>query len=424
MKFSDVSSSSQQELCRRCQDLDVLNLLHEEIPWKSYQDLGQAAEDGSNLIRSIGKTGSIQFKDNCSLCWCLFAMTPNPSSPAQEVLIFPDWTMSRLIGDRRPDVATEEKRPYAKCLLVALRPSSRIGLAAAANGGDGLCIMEGDNADHVKNLGARLVESCSLNTGVIKEWLSTCLRLHGPHCGPVYTEDLQGIRLIDVLGSRKVIDYPERGCEYVALSYVWGGVAQKSFRLGSTLGRLPQTIEDAIACVRILGQRYLWVNSVCIDQLDVKDNRDQIGRMRSVYGGAYITLIALSGQSADTGLPRFASNRPFCPQLSCRIGGKRLVGLMPTLAEQIWMNDIGVQELGPSKRPCCHTGVCTSAITNSTSSATSCNAVNRLIRPRPVLTTFLVSQVPPSKDGSQRWWHRMEQAVSKISQIYIHLRRN
>ena len=204
MKFSDVSSSSQQELCRRCQDLDVLSLLQEDIPWKSSDDIEEAANNESKLIRSIGKTGSIQFKDNCPLCWCLFAMTPNPESPAQEVLILPDLTMRRLIADVRQDMATEEKRPYAKCLLVALKPSTYPWLVGAAHFGDALCIMEGDNPDYATNLSARLIESCSLNTGVIKEWLSTCLRLHGPHCSPVYTEDLQGIRLIDVLGSPKI----------------------------------------------------------------------------------------------------------------------------------------------------------------------------------------------------------------------------
>ena len=261
-----VSNSSQQELCGRCQELDVLSFLHEDIPWKSWNDLDQAAENGSNLIRSIGKTGLIQFKDNCPLCWCLFAMTPNPSSPTQEVLILPDWTMHRLTGEDEGDMDTEEKRQYAKCLLVALKSSALHGpFSAMAHLGDALCIMEGDDAGYATTLGGRLVDSRSLNTGVIEEWLSTCLRLHGPHCSPVYTEDLQGIRLIDVLEPRKIINYPERGCEYVALSYVWGGVAQKSFSLGSILGRLPQTIEDAIACVRILGKRYLWVDSVCID---------------------------------------------------------------------------------------------------------------------------------------------------------------
>ena len=342
MKFSDVSSSSQQELCRRCQELDVLSLLHEDIPWKSSEDLDQAAEDGSNLIRSIGMTGSIQFKDNCPLCWCLFAMTPNPSSPAQEVLIFPDLTMNRLTGEDGTLTDTEGTRQYANCLLVVLRPSSsNVNLSVLAQRGDALCIMEGDNADYATTLGGRLVESRSFNRGVIEEWLLTCLRLHGRQCSPIYTEALQGIRLIDVLEPRKVINYPERGCEYVALSYVWGGVAQKSFRLGSTLGNLPQTIEDAIACVRSLGKRYLWVDSVCIDQSNENEKRDQIGRMWSVYRGAYITLIALSCKSADTGLPRFSSNEPFCPQLSCRIGGKRLVGLMPTLSHHIWRSHWG-----------------------------------------------------------------------------------
>ena len=266
-------------------------------------------------------------------------MTPNPSSPTQEIFILPDWTMNRLVGADFPDMYTQEKRQYAKCLLVVLKPSSFYPmLSVLAHHGDALCIMEGDDADYATTLGGRLVEISSLNTGVIEEWLSTCLRLHGPHCSPVCNVDLEGIRLIDVLEPRKIIDYPGKGCEYVALSYVWGGVAQESFRLGSTLGRLPQTIEDAIACVRILGKRYLWVDSVCIDQSDEEEKRDQIGRMGSVYRGAYITLIALSCTSADTGLPRFASNMPFCPQLSCRIGGKRLVSLMPTLFHQIWMS--------------------------------------------------------------------------------------
>ena len=337
MKFADVSSSTQQELCGRCQDLDVLGLLHEHIPWKSEEDLNQAAREGSNLIRSLGMTGSIQFKHNCPLCCCLFALTPNPSSPAQEVLIFPDRTMKRLSGDGEINMDTEDQLHYAKCLLVALKPSSIVhtSFSIVAHGGEALCVMEGDDADYATTLGGRLVELCSLNTGVIEEWLSTCLRLHGRGCTPVYTENLQGIRLIDVMEPRRVINYPERGCEYVALSYVWGGVAQKSFGLGSTLSKLPQTIEDAIACVRSLGKRYLWVDSVCIDQLDGKEKADQIGRMSSVYRGAYITIIALSCSSAETGLPRFASRRPFCSQLRCHIGRKRLVGLMPTLVHQI-----------------------------------------------------------------------------------------
>jgi hypothetical protein len=344
MDFGNAASTApHQQFCRRCQDLDVLQLLHEDIPWVSLNDLGQAARDGSELIRNIGLTGSIEFRKDCPLCCCLFAMTPNPSSPTQEILLLPHWTMNRLTGEKGADMDREEKRQYAKCLLVALKPSSvDLTFSTRVHRGDALCILEGDDADLATTLGGRQVSSRSLNTTVIQEWLDTCSRLHGAHCSPVYTEDLHDIRLIDVL-DREVVRYPGHSCDYVALSYVWGGITQQSFQLGSSLspGSLPQTIEDAMACVRILGKRYLWVDLVCIDQFNEQDKRNQIGKMWSIYRGAYVTLVALSGESANAGLPRLGSNMHFHSQLTCHVGGKRLVGLMPTLSQQIWVSPWG-----------------------------------------------------------------------------------
>ena len=154
-----------------------------------------------------------------------------------------------------------------------------------------------------RTLGGRRIDPRHLNTMVIEGWLSTCSRFHGVDCRPVYTGDLQEIRLVDVLNG-EIDSYPGGDCDYVALSYVWGKVAQQSFRLGSTLGRLPETLEDAMTCVRILGKRYLWVDSLCIDQSDEKDKLNQLERLWSIYRGAYITIIALSGNSANAGISR------------------------------------------------------------------------------------------------------------------------
>jgi hypothetical protein len=63
--------------------------------------------------------------------------------------------------------------------------------------------------------------------------------------------------------------------------------------------------------------------------------------MHSIYSGAYVTLIALSGRSATAGLPRLEESKVMFPQLSCSIDGKRLVGLMPTLSQQIWTTPWG-----------------------------------------------------------------------------------
>ncbi|KAF2993208.1 hypothetical protein E8E13_000282 [Curvularia kusanoi] len=57
-----------------------------------------------------------------------------------------------------------------------------------------------------------------------------------------------------------VVDAPQ-SCDYVALSYVWGGTKEASFTTGDVLGDdLPQTIQDSIKVTRELGFKYLWVD--------------------------------------------------------------------------------------------------------------------------------------------------------------------
>ena len=166
-------------------------------------------------------------------------------------------------------------------------------------------------------------------------WLDSCRLLHGHDCDPEFTEELYGIRLVDV-ETRTIVAYPGEGCEYAALSYVWGGVEQKSYHLGSRLDEMPRTLEDALTCAKLLGKRYLWVDSLCIDQSDDAAKAEQIGRMWSIYRGSSITIIALSSTSAASGLPRLCPDLPPQPQLQCTIDGVRLVALMPTLSQAIW----------------------------------------------------------------------------------------
>ena len=336
------SNASRQELCKRCRDLDIIGLLYEDMPWNSLAEVDQASRDGSELIRSIGHTGSIQFRTSCPVCRCLFAMTPNPSSLTQEVVILPHWTMGRLVGENEDETDMNEKRRYAKCLLVALKPSSlSVSFSRAIHRGDALCITESGMTGNTGTMGGRAITPNSLHTELIEDWLSSCWQLHGPDCKPQYSDQLRYIRLIDVK-DRVVVAHPPQPCEYVALSYVWGGEEQKRFQLGSRVKTPPKTIEDAMTCTRILGKRYIWVDAVCIDQLDKKDKELQIGMMWSIYRGAWITIIALSGESASSGLARLGS-RPSYPQLACNIDGKSLVGLGPTLTQQIWMSPWGTR---------------------------------------------------------------------------------
>jgi hypothetical protein len=96
---------------------------------------------------------------------------------------------------------------------------------------------------------------------------------------------------------------------YVALSYCWGlGTNHFTTSRDSLLARktgihlpdLPQTLQDTVAMVRVLGIRYLWIDSLCICQDDLADWQRESARMASVYSNAYLT-IAATGQPDSSG---------------------------------------------------------------------------------------------------------------------------
>ncbi len=83
-------------------------------------------------------------------------------------------------------------------------------------------------------------------------------------------------------------------------------------RKGLQIDQFPATIADAIALVRALGERYLWVDAICIVQDDRDSKMQDIERMDLIYSRAFATLVALAGTDAAAGLPgvRAKTRRP------------------------------------------------------------------------------------------------------------------
>ncbi|KAF3007241.1 hypothetical protein E8E14_009234 [Neopestalotiopsis sp. 37M] len=141
--------------------------------------------------------------------------------------------------------------------------------------------------------------------------LDYCISNHGSHCHIDQPEELYTTRMLDVV-DRKVVPCP-RNCDYIALSYVWGGVHPLPGALENRC--LPQTIEDAITVTKALGRRYLWVDALCIDQspnpteAQKREKIKQLDMMSSIYGCATVTIIALVGKHADAGLPGISTPR-------------------------------------------------------------------------------------------------------------------
>jgi hypothetical protein len=111
---------------------------------------------------------------------------------------------------------------------------------------------------------------------------------------------------------------------YAALSYCWGGHATLRLETTNMEGllasfsstSLPRTVQDAIRVVRMLGIRYLWIDSLCIVQDSVSDWEQEAERMGDVYRNCYLNVAALGAPSSEKGL--FAERLPLAYQ-PCRM---------------------------------------------------------------------------------------------------------
>lgn len=161
-----------------------------------------------------------------------------------------------------------------------------------------------------------------------------------------------GMRLIDTVEARVV--FAPLHCSYVILSYVWGATNSPMLRM-SNLGKmtskgifeqisLPYTIAHAIEVTKALGERYLWVDSLCIVQDDSGGEKAlQIQSMDEIYAGAMLTLVATDQHDANGGLWRPQPGKPRSyEQVIETIGNLTFVGASPALSD--------VLEAGPWTR--------------------------------------------------------------------------
>ncbi|RWA04754.1 hypothetical protein EKO27_g10343 [Xylaria grammica] len=88
--------------------------------------------------------------------------------------------------------------------------------------------------------------------------------------------------------------------EYVTLSHPWGDPPHfvstteniDQHRKNINLDKLPATFRDAILTTRAIGERYLWIDSICILQGPGGDFHVEAGRMEAVFSSAYCVLAA------------------------------------------------------------------------------------------------------------------------------------
>jgi hypothetical protein len=198
--------------------------------------------------------------------------------------------------------------------MLMLTTQIQVKARSGAEAGDMVAAYLKTEQEFLGAIGGRYVAT-QANIQLIRAWLHQCESKHRKDCMPSLRLSPEGDReptfVIDVIQSC-LVDTPSR-CRYVALSYVWGTAPvfthllenTQDLRKTSSLRSLPipLTIRDAITLVHAIGERYLWVDSLCIVQDDWKMKGAEIMRMGSIYSRALFTIIAAAGDHANSGLP-------------------------------------------------------------------------------------------------------------------------
>ncbi|KAI9734776.1 MAG: hypothetical protein M1818_006763 [Claussenomyces sp. TS43310] len=302
----------------------------------------------------------------CPFCYLVFKSISAPgtvpfkaSGEEDKTICFAYWEVDGRVATSRKPPTTEARtrrihlrwsnNVFKDSYLVFVAPEKYLRLNS--------------DAQHIWETGALFLGRAVIpdaNNGVlIKSWLDNCCFNHRVQCAETETSDRQFDEMVgqsyfgvidvldmclvslppDVQGSSYSSYTPEtsrvsdpydsaigdymsrtertgtgRYKDYVALSYVWGKgerytttlenilVHRRPSGLEKVIDKLPRVIQDAIALVRRLGLRYIWIDSLCIVQDSSRSWKLNANVMNLIYGNALLTICAADGEDANTGL--------------------------------------------------------------------------------------------------------------------------
>ena len=116
----------------------------------------------------------------------------------------------------------------------------------------------------------------------------------------------------------------DRKGSFATLSYCWGKFTETASYITTTANItdreecidpsiFPKTFSDAIFVCRLLGIRFLWIDSICIKQDDLDDWKEQSKEMGNIYTQALLNISAAVGTDSNSGL--FVTRDPGKPIL-------------------------------------------------------------------------------------------------------------
>jgi hypothetical protein len=307
--------TGESRLCHVC---DRLDLSAQAFVVKD----GDDEHDRTRGMRYLGLLSRIRGKTHCPFCRLVLAIADRPPDQrAPSHIATEDPTVyARWVIDGQDDLGQDSKHPREH--LYQPRTRRLLIYSEPQTFKDGYIMPLGEDAPFSSFFG-RVVPSGQLDASRVKGWLKSCEQHHGLECEdslvhPQLRRESPSVvfRAIDV--EQMCIAEPPADSRYVALSYLWGRGFTQLFATSANLAmlskpgalekksltenkafpaKLPRTIKDSIKLTRMLGERYLWTDSLALlHDVGFKYHDDW------VYARAALTVVAGSGKDADAGL--------------------------------------------------------------------------------------------------------------------------
>lgn len=178
------------------------------------------------------------------------------------------------------------------------------------------------------DLYSRLVPVSGPKFDIISSWLHECDATHHGTCiRPLIDVGMdRDLTLIDV--KQCCLVKVPGSSRYTTLSYVWGkdwqllhvdsnhdalfrpgaladsGSAELAAKSNAPLGKV---VTDAMAITSKIGERYLWIDALCIKQDEGEAKALELMRMASIYNCAIVTIVPIDGESSHSPIPGLGS---------------------------------------------------------------------------------------------------------------------
>ncbi|RDW57108.1 hypothetical protein BP6252_13854 [Coleophoma cylindrospora] len=319
-------------LCKTCDRPNFTRLFRSEALFKSTSSQSVEARGPPLFIWNFEK---VRTNTSCSFCGMLYDIVIKNLKEEQIKLLSSLWG----------SIVYSDSSLYTHAAIdIEFRLQDRSVI-------NGPRILPHNDSNDNDPWNGRSMNTIHIDQKLVRSWLELCESQHGNYCTASGWEFPFKLLVIDV--KRGCVVEAPQNCRYLALSYVWGSLKQpllttKTYSELRTDGgisnnqHIPRTIKDAMLLCTLLGECYLWVDSLCIVQDDDEIKRVQISNMNLVYSSSVMTIVAAVGSDSNAGLAGLVqSSEPRATQQSYgNIGSQRLVtasgNIVDTVLKSYW----------------------------------------------------------------------------------------